>query len=134
MSTWGLVDWVILTTLSRRCRLRRWPRATSTDDCVMPLMSLCVLATMASAPADMASSGRPLQKRRCGPQAWSTTSGRPAPCATPAMASSAAHTPLLLGETTNTALASGCSATAAATRSTGTFRGMPQSGSISGST
>ena len=52
------------TMLSRRARLRRSPRAMSTDVWVKPLMSLCVLTTAASAPAVMASTGRRGQKRR----------------------------------------------------------------------
>ena len=69
MGACGLVLCVILTMLSSRWRLRRSPRASSTDDCVRPLMSLCTLVTAASAPADMASTGSVEQKRRCGPQA-----------------------------------------------------------------
>ena len=86
MSTCGLVLCVMWTMPSRRARLTRSPRAMSTDDWVMPLMSLCVLTTAASAPAVMASTGSSGQKRRCGPHAWSVTNGTPARCASVPMA------------------------------------------------
>ena len=131
MSTCGLVLCVILTMLSRRSQaeplaaghqhrrlrdaadqlVRAGDHGVGAGRHGVERQGGCRSAGAAPTPGRRRTAGR----RR----------GRPRRCA-----SSAAQTPLLLGETTNTALASGCASTAAATRSAGTFRGMPQTASI----
>jgi len=124
---------VMATMLSRRARLILSARAMSTEVWVIPLISLCVLTTAASAPAVIASTGSSGQKRRCGPQAWSVTKGTPAACAAAATAARSVPRPLYVGEVTKIALAAGCSARARCATSALTVSGMPQSGSTAGS-
>ena len=106
----------------------------STDDWVMPLMSLCVLTTAASAPAVMASTGSSGQKRRCGPHAWSATNGRPAACARSAIAAQVgAEAVVGGGGDEHGASLGGAAASAFRASAARTLSGMPQSGSMAGS-
>ncbi len=54
---------------------------------------LCVLVSIASAPCESAVGGSASWKPKCGPHAWSTTSGTPARCATSAQAATSAAIP-----------------------------------------
>ena len=56
----------------------------SIADCVSEPTILCVEVSTASAPCWSADGGRSGWKPKCGPHAWSTTSGTPAACATSA--------------------------------------------------
>ena len=65
----------------------------SIADCVSEPTILCVEVSTASAPSCSALAGRPGWKPKCGPHAWSTTSGTPAAWQTAAQPSTSAAMP-----------------------------------------
>ena len=74
-----LVVWRSSNASSSRSRSRKPPRARRKALCVKAARVLCDEATKASAPAARACGGTAGWKPKCAPQAWSITSGTPAP-------------------------------------------------------
>ena len=118
---------------SSRCGGQRGPR-WSIADCVRLPMSLCVPEITTCAPAASASCGRRSWKRKCAPQASSTTSATPRSSQTSARPRMSAAAPKYVGLTTKAARAPGVRSSASASSSAATQCAIPSSSSSPGTT